>query len=194
MNKINQNKEKKKRDILAAVQSIFMAEGYGCASMDRIASIAQVTKQTVYRYYPSKIDLFRAVMREVSNEFDQKLFTHLSQKDPQKALEDFAIEFVKFHISDDHLATYRLLVTLNEKAPDIAICFHEVSKDELTAALTDFFTTHFNLQDSEKVIQLWLDLLISMRSHILVSGIRPSTEDIREHALSVNKLLLAAIA
>ncbi len=39
--------------------------GFEAASMDRIAVAAEVTKQTVYRYFPSKSDLFEETIRFV---------------------------------------------------------------------------------------------------------------------------------
>ncbi len=47
--------------ILSAAQEVFLAEGYGAASMDAIAAAAKVSKQTVYAHFGSKEALFEAM-------------------------------------------------------------------------------------------------------------------------------------
>ncbi|MEW6761515.1 MAG: TetR/AcrR family transcriptional regulator [Pseudomonadota bacterium] len=48
-----------KRDaILKAAAAEFRANGFEATSMDRIASVAEVSKRTVYNHFPSKEELF----------------------------------------------------------------------------------------------------------------------------------------
>lgn len=49
--------------LLDAALGEFIAHGYGGASMSRIVRSAQVSKTTLYARYPSKADLFRAIMQ-----------------------------------------------------------------------------------------------------------------------------------
>ncbi|MBT5881739.1 MAG: helix-turn-helix transcriptional regulator, partial [Rhodospirillaceae bacterium] len=60
-----ENAEIKHSDIIRSAESLFLQQGFGATSMDRIAEEAKVTKQTVYRYFPSKEALFAAVMQHV---------------------------------------------------------------------------------------------------------------------------------
>jgi len=49
----------RKRDaILKAAAAEFRANGFEATSMDRIASVAEVSKRTVYNHFPSKEELF----------------------------------------------------------------------------------------------------------------------------------------
>ncbi|WP_315983576.1 helix-turn-helix domain-containing protein [Aliamphritea spongicola] len=48
---------------MQAAQEVFLSEGFVQAGMDKIAAQAQVTKQTVYRYFPSKTELFKATLQ-----------------------------------------------------------------------------------------------------------------------------------
>ncbi len=55
-----------KRDaILAAAQEFFIRHGFGSTSMDAIAVAANVSKQTLYRYYQHKEALFIATMQHM---------------------------------------------------------------------------------------------------------------------------------
>jgi AcrR family transcriptional regulator len=52
-------------EIVEAALSLFVEKGFAATKMDEIARRAGVTKGTVYLYFPSKEDLFRAVVEEM---------------------------------------------------------------------------------------------------------------------------------
>lgn len=52
-------------EIVEAALDLFVEKGFAAAKMDEIAKRAGVTKGTVYLYFPSKEDLFRAVVEEM---------------------------------------------------------------------------------------------------------------------------------
>jgi len=82
---------KKKESILDAAAESFIQDGYDNASMDRISERAGASKRTVYNYFRSKEDLFRAVLERF---FDELMALKQIYYDPQKSLEvqlgDFA--------------------------------------------------------------------------------------------------------
>lgn len=51
-------KSEKKAAIEKASKKIFLEKGYAASSVDEIAALANVTKRTLYSYYPSKLALF----------------------------------------------------------------------------------------------------------------------------------------
>ena len=59
---------KKRASILDAAAQAFTQDGYDNASMDRIAEKADASKRTVYNHFPSKEDLFKAVLRRFISE------------------------------------------------------------------------------------------------------------------------------
>lgn len=48
--------------IVASAHHCFLGMGYGGTSMDAVASTCRISKQTLYRLFPSKSDLFLAVV------------------------------------------------------------------------------------------------------------------------------------
>jgi AcrR family transcriptional regulator len=52
-------------EIVQAALDLFVEKGFSSTRMDEIAKRAGVTKGTVYLYFPSKDDLFRAVVEEM---------------------------------------------------------------------------------------------------------------------------------
>ena len=55
----------KRAAVIKAAGEEFLARGFAGTSMDRIAAAADVSKRTVYNHFPSKNDLFAAIVDEV---------------------------------------------------------------------------------------------------------------------------------
>lgn len=54
--------------VLRAAAQVFGSRGYAAAAMDDIAAAAGVTKLILYRHFPSKAALYRAVLRQVATQ------------------------------------------------------------------------------------------------------------------------------
>jgi TetR/AcrR family transcriptional regulator len=57
-------KESRPAELLAAALEIFVERGFAAARLDDVAARAGVSKGTLYLYYSSKEELFKAVVRE----------------------------------------------------------------------------------------------------------------------------------
>lgn len=74
----SQRRRRRERDariesILRAAQHVFFTKGYVRATMDEIALVAEVTKPTVYAYFPTKDDLFLSLMLPVIDDIGSQL-------------------------------------------------------------------------------------------------------------------------
>jgi AcrR family transcriptional regulator len=61
--KRRRRKDARPAEIIAAARAEFVAKGYSLAKVDEIARRARVSKGTVYLYFPTKEQLFEAVIR-----------------------------------------------------------------------------------------------------------------------------------
>lgn len=194
MSKIEQNKEKKRQAILQAAQDIFLSEGYEFASMDRIAAQAQVTKQTIYRYYTSKVDLFKATLEQVRESSEVSFLDHLQEPSTKDALFKFAKGFIQAHLSKEHLATFRLLVAESGKTPELTSSFCAVGPDETDAKLSEFFAERLGIKNVETTVQLWTAMLLAHRAPTLIGMKKPNDQQIEMHAKDATNFLLEAIS
>ncbi|WP_146842268.1 TetR/AcrR family transcriptional regulator [Cellulomonas composti] len=55
-------RDERRAQVLRIAQELFSSEGYHHVSMDDIADRAQVSKPVLYRHFPSKLDLYLAVV------------------------------------------------------------------------------------------------------------------------------------
>src|SRR5215469_16057105 len=57
-------KPARRRQLLAAAQEVFVAQGYHAAAMDDIAERAGVSKPVLYQHFPGKLELYLALLDE----------------------------------------------------------------------------------------------------------------------------------
>ena len=55
-------RDERRAQLLAAAQEVFVANGYHGAAMDEIAETAHVSKPVLYQHFPSKRDLYLALL------------------------------------------------------------------------------------------------------------------------------------
>jgi AcrR family transcriptional regulator len=56
----------RRKQLLAAAQEVFVAQGYHAAAMDDIAERAGVSKPVLYQHFPGKLELYLAVLETQS--------------------------------------------------------------------------------------------------------------------------------
>jgi TetR/AcrR family transcriptional regulator of autoinduction and epiphytic fitness len=193
MSKIEQNREAKRHAILSAAKDTFLADGYEAASMDEIASLAKVTKQTVYRYYPSKIELFEATIRFVGQSSEANFARHLDNSNTKDALGQFAEGFIRWHLEKEHISVFRLLVAESAKSPEIVQSFFSVAPDETNAALSEFFSDRLGVSQPEDTIRLWVSMLLAYRDEVLLGMGRPDARTISQYSERATRFLLAGL-
>ncbi len=113
--------EIKHEAILVAAKKVFLTQGYNLASMDQIASEANVSKRTVYDHFETKKNLFESMLiahwQAVSISY-QQLFIESDSIAVQLTL--FAKAFLKFIYQTDTVALFRLLIAESNQFPDLA--------------------------------------------------------------------------
>src|SRR5512147_1575130 len=57
-------KEARPQELLRSALELFVAKGFSATRSDEVAARAGVSKGTLYLYYPSKEELFKAVVRQ----------------------------------------------------------------------------------------------------------------------------------
>jgi AcrR family transcriptional regulator len=71
--------------ILAAAHRVFAEKGFHDATIDEVARAADVAKGTVYLYYRSKSDLYRAALKRGINEMLEKTKTNMAAANSTEA-------------------------------------------------------------------------------------------------------------
>ena len=89
--------------MLEIARAAFLREGYAAASVSEIAAKVGGSKATLYSYFPSKKDLFAAVIEEEVRQMLAPLFEMgETQGDVRTVLERFARRFLDMLLSRGH--------------------------------------------------------------------------------------------
>jgi AcrR family transcriptional regulator len=94
---------KRRQAIVAAAARLFAREPFERVQMDEIAEAAQVGKPTLYRYFPSKQDLYLAVCEDAFEELETRLVAAAEGCAPAAALKGMIQILVTF--LDEQMST-----------------------------------------------------------------------------------------
>lgn len=94
-------RRKREVEIYEAAYELLSQNGYGGASMLRIAKAAKASNETLYRWYGDKDGLFKAMVRENAAETRRLLDEALSSRtDPWTTLESIAPVFLRMILGE----------------------------------------------------------------------------------------------
>lgn len=113
---------KKVQAIIDAARRVVLAEGLDQAKMSAIATEAGVSTATVYAYFPSKNDLFRAVVESVAIDVDTRMDAALHTPDGDP-IEVLAMAFMEPLNNPDLRAVFRIMAVEGPRFPDVLATF-----------------------------------------------------------------------
>lgn len=117
---------RKRQAVLDAAQRLFLQLGYEGASMDAIASEAQVSKLTVYSHFTDKETLYAAAIRSVcETELPHLFLEDAPQEDIRLSLSQIGNGFCALVNSPEYLSLHRLLVSMAGQDMKLAQVFYE---------------------------------------------------------------------
>jgi AcrR family transcriptional regulator len=112
--------------ILDIARDAFSREGYAATSMSHIASRLGGSKGTLYNYFRSKEELFRAHIEERCSCHARAMFGEpLAGDAPVDVLTDLAARVLSYILSDEAIAFYSLVVAEAQRYPEIGRAFFE---------------------------------------------------------------------
>ena len=117
----------RRRAILDIARETFLKEGYAAASMSAIGARAGGSKATLYTYYPSKADLFAAVMADMCGQSRLELTTEAdSTSQLPAALRRLGSRYVRLMLSDELVTLHRLVVAESVRFPELGQALYVV--------------------------------------------------------------------
>ena len=108
--------------LLAAATQVFLRDGYGFASMDKVASEAGVSTRTIYERFKNKADLLDAVItRLVNREMAPALAPdELDHLEPRQALNTVGQVITGLVCNPESAAMFRIVATESHRFPELA--------------------------------------------------------------------------
>jgi TetR/AcrR family transcriptional repressor of mexJK operon len=130
---------RKRRAILEAATTLFLRQGYQGTSMDEVAALAAVSKQTVYKHFADKERLFSAITLEVTATAEEfiRAAPQLLQDthDLAQALHALARRYLMAVMQPRVLQLRRLIIAEAGRFPDLARTYYERVPERVLATL-----------------------------------------------------------
>ncbi|MBN8812205.1 MULTISPECIES: TetR/AcrR family transcriptional regulator [unclassified Sphingomonas] len=118
-------KEERREAILAIAKRVFLDQGYSGASMSAISAELGGSKGTLWSYFPSKEELFAAVLDDATKEYRGQLADVLKPgEDVRAAVLQFCRGFIAKISSPDGLRLHRLIASEVSRFPEIGDIFY----------------------------------------------------------------------
>lgn len=130
-------KEERPAEIVAAALQVFADKGFGAAKITDVAQLAGVSKATVFVYFPTKEDLFRAVAQAVvTSNFERLRTTGTAPPMPLAAFVPLLLQHAAALGESRAGAIARMLIAESRAFPDLARVWH----DEVVSVMLGILT------------------------------------------------------
>jgi TetR/AcrR family transcriptional regulator, mexJK operon transcriptional repressor len=135
--------DRKHRLIIEAAAATFLANGYAGTSMDDIAATAAVSKQTVYKHFADKRQLFADVVLATTDQVTavvQMVSAALEDTaNLEKGLSELARTLLTTLMQPELLRLRRLVITTADQFPDIGTAWYQQGFGRVLTALASRF-------------------------------------------------------
>jgi AcrR family transcriptional regulator len=125
--------------LLEAANQFFMEKGFEATSMGEIAKHAHASKETFYRHFPTKEELFqRALLRraeQIATEFGSVL---LSQAPPEIALAKFGQVVLERLLTPEAMSFRRVMMMESVRFPELHKSLHARGPARVNTALAHY--------------------------------------------------------
>ncbi len=129
--------------IMDAATTLFLRNGYLGTSVDEIAALARVSKQTVYTHFADKEELFAEIIRGNfgrADDFVRAVRAELQDPhDLEASLKLLARRYIATVVQPDALHLRRLVIAEAGRFPDHARTYHHRVPQQVIAALANQF-------------------------------------------------------
>jgi AcrR family transcriptional regulator len=138
----------KREQILQGAMKVFLQHGYAGASMDRVAEVAKVSKNTIYNHFQDKEGLFTALIEQITTNRFQIVFGSVPLKgEPAVVLRQIAEKLLSVILPDrEYISFLRLLIAESERFPQLAQLFISHLPKKVLSILGEYFRSHPELK------------------------------------------------
>ncbi|MFK7878672.1 TetR/AcrR family transcriptional regulator [Roseobacter sp.] len=133
-------KGRKFDQVLEGARQVFMADGFEGASVDDIARVANVSKATLYSYFPDKRLLFMEVATtECQRQSRYALDSIDMEAEPREVLKQTGQHFLRFITSKFGQQIFRMCVAESDRFPELGQKFYNSGPAVFRSVIAAYF-------------------------------------------------------
>lgn len=182
----------KEQEVLDVATEYFLQHGYRGASINAMARSSGISKESIYRYFSSKQQLFEAVIGRELIEYRRSLHrldATLRSMDLRGALITVADTILGIITTDRTMALRRLIFDEATRAPEVGQHYYKIGPEQGYSVLESVLETHAHESDFDipTLARHFLGLLswrVTLERQCAVRG-QPSQEEIAELSATI---------
>jgi TetR/AcrR family transcriptional regulator, mexJK operon transcriptional repressor len=163
--------------LIAAATQVFVREGYGGSSIDKVASEAGVSTRTIYERFKNKADLLGAV---ISRLVDRDMATilnpeELDRLEPRQALTVIGQTITGRARHPDSASLFRILAMEAQRFPELAAKMRDNGKARVDSAVSGYLRGQvrrgtLRLADPDRAASLFLKMMCGELHECILFG------------------------
>lgn len=189
----------KRTEVLDVASKFFLAHGYEGASINAMARASGISKESIYRYFDGKAELFKAVIEQELELYQQRFFLTTSLEthpNLESALVDTGEHMLLTVMSERTLALRRLIFQEASHSPDVGALYYKIGPQVAYRRLEVLFE-QFDVHPARKAARLarfFTGMLLHAYGLERECGLRPapSPRAARAHSRAVVAAFLCA--
>lgn len=193
-------KQDRREAILAVAKHAFLEHGYSGASMSAIAAELGGSKATLWSYFPSKEELFGAVLDEATSDYRRELADLLQPgEDVRATVHEFCRSFIGKITSTEALRLHRLVVAEVTRFPEVGDIFYRRAPQPTLAMLAAFCASMMaaaalRRDDPHRAARVLVGLCMSGVHQRMLWGQDTTTEEREQDAVFATDIFMRAFA
>jgi TetR/AcrR family transcriptional regulator, mexJK operon transcriptional repressor len=179
----------KRTAILDGAREVFLEHGFESASMDLVAATAGVSKATIYAYFASKVDLFRAIVQRAC---DAILAIEIAAPELDKPLDGwlskFAVAYARRLYEPQLMALLRLAIGSGRDTRSVGALYLESGPEPARQGLARIFRDlhrrgQLEVDDPVLAVDQFTNMIVPARLYALLDPARtPSRPEVDRQA------------
>lgn len=173
--------QRRRQEIVAVAERVFLEAGYAETTMQAVAARASASKETLYRHFGSKEDLFAEIVDNRSRRLRRSLDADLAQPMPiRDVLRELGTNLLEEMTKPEVVALMRIVVAETPRNPGLGQTFYAIGPGRMRTRLAHYLEAarargEFRGQDTDLVSSLFLGALMSQiyMAHLILPDLQP---------------------
>ena len=171
--------EERLTELLDIATEVFISEGFSAASTNEIARRANSSKTTFYSRFPTKEQLFLAVIERRMNRIFQQVSESLPENPPvEETLCNFGLALARLALTKEQIALLRVVSMESARFPELGRQFFELGPKRGEETLAAYFTKQIekgrlSKSDPRQMAQHFISLITGGPVRWFVLGLDP---------------------
>jgi TetR/AcrR family transcriptional regulator, mexJK operon transcriptional repressor len=192
--------ERRKMELIDVAERMFLDRGFAETTMQMIAEAAGASKETLYRHFSSKEQLFAGIVDRKARELSGPESALARGGAPETVLFDLGAGLLHMVLKSPSSSLFRILVSETTRTPELGDLFYKRGPGRTLRRLAEYLTEatergELRCADPSRAARLFIGAVVShYHLHCLVqpNWKRPAEREISTHVRCAVTMFLAA--